>query len=421
MGRIIKYNVAKSANDGRGKTISFQTTVGYPSADTSTSTTEKPNLNCQLWGNPFNGSKDLNGTIYVNGDIYVYFDDDDIDPSDYNEDEDGNSTDTGSGSIFVQGNIESNSTYGKTLYINYPTKEGNKTDLLDILKGYDTRITNNANNIITLNNRVTTVETNLSNCHSNCLSNTTEINKLKDLVDLLQQQIDELRNGGYNPNPPEDDKCNFTMKVGSNVEKVQMLGAINETITATKSYQVKIGSRIDYIVTAKPNYTFGLPTDEIQSTFSNSITVLDDMTIEHNPVPYQTEEEKPLSEYLKVQVGAYLRGDEYNGQYEIWVKVSTDYDDVLFTTLTTEGEINDWYSKDETSSERHSFGGTPTISKQAVINDTPVMQNQTFNINNWSDPVGKSFNVQFSTGYSSGAFTGTVEGLTIDPTDGNWG
>ena len=92
---------------------------------------------------------------------------------------------TGGGNLTVElkitsNEVEANDIYAKQhLYIPHPTTKA-KTDIVELLKGYDTRITNNSTNIATnkteidaLKGRVSTAETNITNLTSKVNNNTT--------------------------------------------------------------------------------------------------------------------------------------------------------------------------------------------------------------------------------------------------------
>jgi hypothetical protein len=91
------------------------------------------------------------------------------------------------GNIYADGKVksnevESNEIYAKkTLYIPHPSTK-TKTDIVELLKGYDSRITNNTTNIASnkteidaLKNRVGTAETNITNLTTKVNNNTTAI------------------------------------------------------------------------------------------------------------------------------------------------------------------------------------------------------------------------------------------------------
>lgn len=132
MGKIIKYNVAKDKDSLRVITTVNNSTGGYPTVSGDSTSNS---ISATLWGNDFHGNEDIDGTIRVNGDIYIDWDDDDIDESEY-ESEDGD-VEMPTGSLYVSGNVEAKSVYGKSIFLDYPEIGNKKTDLLYILKNHD--------------------------------------------------------------------------------------------------------------------------------------------------------------------------------------------------------------------------------------------------------------------------------------------
>lgn len=123
----------------------------------------------------------------VNGDINIKC----IIPPSYEDDDEGDGEDEeieeGGGNLNVEqkitsNEVESNEIYAKkTLYIPHPSTKA-KTDIVELLKGYDSRITNNTTNIASnkteidaLKNRVGTAETNITNLTTKVNNNTTNI------------------------------------------------------------------------------------------------------------------------------------------------------------------------------------------------------------------------------------------------------
>lgn len=213
MGRICKYNLGKDDEGKRVKSETFTPSNGYPSASTTTTITNTTNINCSLWGNDFDGSKDIDGSMVINGDVIIGFDDDDYDPDDYiDEDEDGNEIqlELPKGDLTVQGTItcntkvlskdvEADTVYAKEhMYVTNPA-DSQKTDIIDLLKDYNDRITTNANNIA-INK-------------SNISTNTSNIANNKARIDALENKVNNLEgcdcdgsnsgsNNGYVPSEP---------------------------------------------------------------------------------------------------------------------------------------------------------------------------------------------------------------------------
>lgn len=151
---ITKYN------RGDGKyTIGSQASINSQKSETTT-TSSNVNIDCQLWGNQFDGVDDVEDTIYVNGSVYAI-------PQMYEkyvEEEEGNGEpndndgeideyenkefepydDDEGGNVYAQNLVRSDKVYGKTLFLDYPKKiettdpmeidETNKMDLLEVLK-----------------------------------------------------------------------------------------------------------------------------------------------------------------------------------------------------------------------------------------------------------------------------------------------
>lgn len=210
MGRIVKYNQAKGDN-GRTKSTTFNSSSGYATNDGATDSNQ---ISCNLWGNDFDGKRDIDDSMSVNGDIYLKFDPDDFDDSEFTDDEGNVVDDLPSGSLYADGKVEArDSVYGKTIYLDYPEKipdqvvenedgdeertqdDSNKTDLLDILKDHDTRISNNKTDIDSLKTRMGNAETEITN-----------------LWDAMPENVSDLPNdAGYItaddiPDIPEIDK-----------------------------------------------------------------------------------------------------------------------------------------------------------------------------------------------------------------------
>lgn len=219
MGRIIKYDKAKPSGSGRVQTI---VSTGYPT--NSGATTDKE-ISCNLWGNDFDGKNDIKDSMEVNGDIYLKFDPDDFDDSDFTDDEGNVVDDLPTGSLYADGKIEARkSVYGKTIYLDYPEKvediidedgeitqdDSNKTDLLDVLKDHDSklddhegrisanegkiadhesRISTNTTNISNLTTRVSNAETNINNNATNITNLTTRVSNNETEITNLWEAV----------------------------------------------------------------------------------------------------------------------------------------------------------------------------------------------------------------------------------------
>lgn len=111
---------------------------------------------------------------------------------------------TGGGNLTVElkitsNEVEANDIYAKQhLYIPHPTTKA-KTDIVELLKGYDTRITNNTTNIAAnkteidaLKGRVSTNETQIANLTTTVNNNTTNIQTNADEIEKLKQSVSDL-------------------------------------------------------------------------------------------------------------------------------------------------------------------------------------------------------------------------------------
>lgn len=162
-------------------------------------------LNRTIWGQQDEG-EDVDGSMIVNGNVTIQA----IVPPTY-DDEDGSDGDdiaeeTGGGNLTVElkitsNEVEANDIYAKQhLYIPHPTTKA-KTDIVELLKGYDTRITNNSTNIAAnkteidaLKGRVSTAETNITNLTSKVNSNTTAITNNTTNIQVNADEIEKLKN-----------------------------------------------------------------------------------------------------------------------------------------------------------------------------------------------------------------------------------
>lgn len=163
-----------------------------------------------IWGQ-YDGGDDIDGSMVVNGNVTIQA----IVPPTYEGDDDGDGEDeeveTGGGNLTVElkitsNEVEANDIYAKQhLYIPHPTTKA-KTDIVELLKGYDTRITNNTTNIAAnkteidaLKGRVSTNETKIANLtttvnnHTTAISNnTTNIQTNADEIEKLKNQVSNI-------------------------------------------------------------------------------------------------------------------------------------------------------------------------------------------------------------------------------------
>lgn len=215
---ITKYN------RGNGKfTIGSQASINANNKNNSSSTTTTTSgSDCELWGNHFDGTTDIEDTIFVNGSVYAMpdrYNVDDEDDSDlpegelesYESREFEKFEDDNGGNIYAQNliksfgdikavnDIEGSSTYGKTVYLDYPERksdDSNKTDLLPLLKDFDGRISTNTTNIASnkseidsLKSRVSTAETKITNIDSRVTNNEGDITNLYEAIENLESEL----------------------------------------------------------------------------------------------------------------------------------------------------------------------------------------------------------------------------------------
>lgn len=192
--KLIKYSKGITSNSSSGG--------GSRGGSSESSSIE---LNRTIWGQQDEG-EDVDGSMVVNGNVTIQA----IVPPTY-DDEDGSDGDdiaeeTGGGNLTVELKItsneqEANDIYAKQhLYIPHPTTKA-KTDIVELLKGYDTRITNNSTNIAAnkteidaLKGRVSTAETNITNLTSKVNNNTTAITNNTTNIQANADEIEKLKN-----------------------------------------------------------------------------------------------------------------------------------------------------------------------------------------------------------------------------------
>ncbi len=200
-----KYNVGKS--NGGSTTVNYS--GGSSSSGSSTSSRGDSDVDRMLWGNQDDGS-DIDDTMFVNGSIYLKkadYSDEDGDDEDDKEAADKEymlEDDDEGGNIYADGKVkanevEANDIYAKQhLYIPHPTTKV-KTDIIELLKGYDTRISNNTTNIASnkteidaLKGRVDTAETNITNLTTKVTNNTTNIQTNADEIEKPKKSVSDI-------------------------------------------------------------------------------------------------------------------------------------------------------------------------------------------------------------------------------------
>lgn len=212
--RFNKYNVGK--NNGSSITVNYSGGSSSSSSNGSTSSRgDSGDIDRMLWGNQDDGS-DIDDTMFVNGSVYLkkadYSDEDgDDDDKEAADKEYMLEDDDEGGNIYADGKVkanevEANDIYAKQhLYIPHPTTKA-KTDIVELLKGYDTRITNNSTNIAAnkteidaLKGRVSTTETKIANLtttvnnHTTAITNnTTNIQANADEIEKLKETVSDI-------------------------------------------------------------------------------------------------------------------------------------------------------------------------------------------------------------------------------------
>lgn len=197
-----KYNVGK--NNGGSTTVNYS--GGSSSSGSSPSSRGDSDVDRMLWGNQDDGS-DIDDTMFVNGSVYLKkadYSDEDGDDEDDKEAADKEymlEDDDEGGNIYADGKVKSAESEAKEiyatehLYVPHPSTKV-KTDIMELFKDYDTRITNNTTNIASnkteidaLKGRVTTAETNITNLTTTVNSNTTNIQTNADEIEKLKKSV----------------------------------------------------------------------------------------------------------------------------------------------------------------------------------------------------------------------------------------
>lgn len=195
--KLLKYDRGKSGSttiiNGGGSSSSGS--VDIPTRGGSDDRT--------IWGQ-YDSGDDIDGSMVVNGNVTIQA----IVPPSYDED-DGDGEDeeveTGGGNLNVElkitsNEVEANDIYAKQhLYIPHPTTKA-KTDIVELLKGYDSRITNNTTNIAAnkteidaLKGRVSTTETKIANLTTTVNNHTTAINNNTTNIQANADEIEKLK------------------------------------------------------------------------------------------------------------------------------------------------------------------------------------------------------------------------------------
>lgn len=243
MGKIVKYNISKE--EGSSRVVSASTTVsgGYP----TNSGPVKEEQSANLWGNDFHGYEDLNGSMLINGDVNIVWDEDDYDDSDYDEEE-GDELPTGS--LYVSGKVEAKSTYGKTVYLDYPKLDDKKTNLLDILLAHEGDISTNATNIATNSSNIKKLEDAKIWGQGIKSNNYNIIGNMKDVGDInfsgTSKVIGSMSNSSLRPNSLYSNNsliiCPFNGNPWERATNIKNIGAA----TFISNTNIQLNSVIDY-------------------------------------------------------------------------------------------------------------------------------------------------------------------------------
>lgn len=306
-----KYSISSK----RAKVVSRPTYVS--SYGSNNFTTQSSSINRMLWGNQDNGINDIDENMLVQGNSYIVdFDStgyDDIQESDNSaiEVEDNGDVDMFEkyrhifgdiggnlyvkNKILVDGSIETPEIYAsKTLYIPHPTTKV-KTDIVELLKGYDTRITTNANNITNLTTRVGGAETNITNIwkaidelkQKECTCDHAAMEQLKKDVEELKKEVEDLKNnaGSGSGGGETTTKHKLTVIVNEGVVSIVLSGGVSDTVfLGTKTYEVDENKSVSYTATCQSGYTFGSGTASTRTTTrTGSVQMNVDRTI--TPIP----------------------------------------------------------------------------------------------------------------------------------------
>ena len=193
-----KYNIAK-----KGTTTTLTSSGGASSGGYGNNLDHSAGGSIQrtLWGNDDRGTNDIDETITVQGNIYCvgYAETDESTDSDVEQtapdysDIFGEDEDCGNLSVekkaLIAGEIESPEIYAsKALYVPNPETKA-KTDIIELLKGYDSRITNNSTEIEGLKSRVSTAETNITNINQQLTEIVSEGVTESRVLELMQQYL----------------------------------------------------------------------------------------------------------------------------------------------------------------------------------------------------------------------------------------
>lgn len=139
----------------------------------------------------------VNGNVTIKAIIPPSYDADDDDGEDEYYEEGGGNLDVEL--KITAKEVEANNIYAKEhLYIPHPTTKA-KTDIVELLKGYDSRISTNSTNIQTNKNNIqtnkddiTALKNRVSTAEGKISTNTTNITNLTTQVNNLERDVDGI-------------------------------------------------------------------------------------------------------------------------------------------------------------------------------------------------------------------------------------
>lgn len=420
---ITKYN------RGNGKyTIGSSESIAASNSSSNSNTTvtnSSGSIDCELWGNHVDGTNDVDSTMFINGSIYAIpdlfdgFDDDEDDnlPEGELKEYEGNEyekfPDDNGGNIYAANliksfgdikadkAIEADSTYGKTVYLDYPERNNKKTDLLDILKNFDGRISTNSTNISNLQTRMDTAESNITNLQTrmnkvetNISSLTTTVNNLSNTVNTCMSHCDEhgksieeiwiaindlitrLNNGEFcncDNSGPNETNYTLTVTINNGVANIKLTGTVNETITSSKTYTLSSGSIVNWTATPKSGYT--IVNDSGTATINRNVTIAPEAVEELDKITVNLSESAGLTistpgvsgcgvvdinteypSYGKTKVTIYPHSyklDKGNNIYGNCIRIEVDFESMVDSNLTVSLICNNatygWLDNSESS------------------------------------------------------------------------
>lgn len=278
MGQIIKYNVVKSEDGGRTETVGIgvgsiiSSGGGGNNGNGGSGGNTTINANCNVWGQPFNGADDITGTLKItDGDLYVKKslgnDDEEEWDEDEGEEETGDEELTDGGNVYVEGSAsinenlevkqkitaaatEAEETFGKKLFLNYPTSTSSKTNVADLIKANADGISKNKTDITNLTSTVNNHTTQINTNQTNISNNTAEINDLKNTINnfdgITEERLNEILNN---------------WKYGAYSRPVILAtGKLRKSSITTSSTWFWEGITLDSIISISNSYTNGLMT-----------------------------------------------------------------------------------------------------------------------------------------------------------------